>query len=53
LYYNHDERRWCIDDDDGRGMYLANPAGSLLLPPTVGWITLTGRRDGAPTMSFV
>jgi len=41
LYYNHESRLWCLDDDDGRGVYLAHPEGSLLLPPTVGWITLT------------
>ncbi|KAL3810732.1 hypothetical protein ACHAXA_003342 [Cyclostephanos tholiformis] len=53
LYYNGNEGHWCIDDMHGAGMYLASPVGSLLLPPTVGWVSLTGRRIGAPRMSFV
>ena len=37
----------------GAGMYLAYPDGSLLLPPTTGWVSLTGSRSGAPEMCFI
>jgi len=53
VWYNADEGRWYVDDPRGAGMYLADPEGSLLLPPTAGWVSLTGRRAGAPRMSFV
>jgi hypothetical protein len=53
VWYNRDESHWYVDDPHGAGMYLANPEGSLLLPPTAGWVSLTGRRAGAPRMSFV
>ena len=53
VWYNADEGRWYADDPRGAGMYLADPEGSLLLPPTAGWVSLTGRRAGAPRMSFV
>ena len=53
LWFNRDEGRWYVDDPHGGGVYLASPEGSLLLPPTAGWVSLTGRRVGAPRMSFV
>lgn len=53
VYFNCNDARWYVDNAYGAGMYLANPAGSLLLPPTHGWASLTGRRVGAPKISFV
>ena len=53
MYFNCNDSHWWIDDSTGAGMYLAVPDGSLLLPPTHGWISLTGRRVGAPVMSFI
>mmetsp|Transcript_26214 Transcript_26214/g.39493 ORF Transcript_26214/g.39493 Transcript_26214/m.39493 type:complete len:174 (-) Transcript_26214:83-604(-) len=52
IYFNCNDSHWWIDSEQGSGMYLAAPNGSLLLPPTDGWMTLTGERAGAPTMSF-
>lgn len=52
IYFNCNDAHWWIDSEDGSGMYLAAPNGSLLLPPTDGWMTLTGERVGAPRMSF-
>lgn len=43
-----------MDDGDGNPMFLAEPDGSLLLPPLEGWVHLTGRRGGVvPKMKFV
>lgn len=53
VYFNCNESHWYVDDSHGAGMYLAPPEGSLLLPPTNGWVSLRGRRAGAPRMSFV
>jgi len=53
LYYRRGEGCWYVDDRTGAGLYRAPPADSLLLPPTGGWTALTGRRRGAPTMTFV
>ncbi|KAL9180614.1 hypothetical protein ACHAXT_011067 [Thalassiosira profunda] len=53
IFFNCNDSRWYVDNAYGAGMYLANPDGSLLLPPTNGWVSLTGRRAGAPKMSFV
>ena len=52
IYFNCNDAHWWIDSEDGSGMYLAAPNGSLLLPPTDGWMTLQGERVGAPKMSF-
>mmetsp|Transcript_14779 Transcript_14779/g.22809 ORF Transcript_14779/g.22809 Transcript_14779/m.22809 type:complete len:174 (-) Transcript_14779:30-551(-) len=52
IYFNCNDAHWWIDSEQGSGMYLAAPNGSLLLPPTDGWMTLTGERAGAPEMSF-
>lgn len=52
IYFNCNDSHWWIDSEDGSGMYLAAPNGSLLLPPTDGWMTLQGERVGAPKMSF-
>mmetsp|Transcript_28298 Transcript_28298/g.51577 ORF Transcript_28298/g.51577 Transcript_28298/m.51577 type:complete len:188 (-) Transcript_28298:150-713(-) len=53
LYFNCNDVHWYVDNPSGAGMYLAVPDGSLLLPPTAGWVSLTGRRAGAPKISFV
>ena len=53
IYFNCNDAHWYVDNASGAGMYLAVPDGSLLLPPTNGWVSLTGRRVGAPKMSFV
>ena len=52
MYFNCNDSHWWIDDASGYGLFLAVPDGSLLLPPTKGWVSLTGRRAGAPTASF-
>jgi len=52
IYFNCNDGHWWIDSEAGCGMYLAVPDGSLLLPPSDGWMTLTGERAGAPKMSF-
>lgn len=52
IYLNCQEGNWWIDDSTGSGMYLAAPRESLLLPPTSGWTTLTGRRMGVPKIAF-
>lgn len=53
IYFNCNDAYWYVDNASGAGLYLARPVGSLLLPPTSGWTHLTGRRIGAPKMSFV
>ena len=52
IYFNCHDRNWYLDNSSGAGMYIAAPE-SLLLPPTSGWVTLTGRRNGAPKISFL
>mmetsp|Transcript_7399 Transcript_7399/g.12287 ORF Transcript_7399/g.12287 Transcript_7399/m.12287 type:complete len:173 (-) Transcript_7399:18-536(-) len=52
IYFNCNDAHWWIDSEQGSGMYLAPHNGCLLLPPTDGWMTLTGERAGAPKMSF-
>ncbi|KAL7536789.1 hypothetical protein ACHAXR_011393 [Thalassiosira sp. AJA248-18] len=53
IYFNCNDAHWYVDNSSGAGMYLAVPDGSLLLPPTNGWVSLTGRRVGAPRMNFL
>ncbi|KAL7454916.1 hypothetical protein ACHAWC_006508 [Mediolabrus comicus] len=53
IYFNCNDSHWWIDSEQGAGLYLAAPNGSLLLPPTGGWMALTGERAGAPKMNFV
>jgi hypothetical protein len=53
VYLNCNEACWYVDDASGAGMYRASPDGSLLLPPTEGWVTLQGQRVGAPKISFI
>ncbi|KAL3804070.1 hypothetical protein HJC23_006461 [Cyclotella cryptica] len=53
MYFNCHDSRWWIDDSSGSPMYLAVPDESLLLPPINGWVTLTGRKAGAPRMNFI
>lgn len=53
VYFNCVDGKWWIDDEDGCPLYLACPEGSLLLPPTVGWVHLTGRRGGVPRMRYL
>mmetsp|Transcript_24797 Transcript_24797/g.59818 ORF Transcript_24797/g.59818 Transcript_24797/m.59818 type:complete len:187 (-) Transcript_24797:105-665(-) len=53
IYFNCNDAHWYVDNPSGAGLYLAVPDGSLLLPPTNGWVSLTGRRVGAPKMSFI
>ncbi|KAL7518409.1 hypothetical protein ACHAWX_003238 [Stephanocyclus meneghinianus] len=53
VYFNCHDSRWWIDDSSGSPMYLAVPDESLLLPPTNGWVTLTGMKAGAPRMNFI
>ena len=53
IYYNTNECYWCIDDTFGYGIYIAKPTDSLLLPPLVGWVSLTGKRLDVSRMMFV
>ena len=53
IYFNCNDAHWYVDNSFGAGMYLAVPDDSLLLPPTSGWVFLTGRRAGAPKMSYL
>jgi len=53
VYFNCNDGHWYVDNPSGAGMYLAVPDGSLLLPPTNGWVSLRGNRAGAPKMSFL
>ena len=52
IYFNCNDAHWWMDSEQGAGMYLAPHNGGLLLPPTDGWMTLTGERAGAPRISF-
>jgi hypothetical protein len=51
IYFNCNDRNWYVDNAFGAALYVCTPE-SLLLPPTNGWVSLTGRRVGAPKMSF-
>jgi hypothetical protein len=53
IYFNCHDSKWWMDDSLGSPRFLAVPDGSLLLPPTAGWVTLTGRRAGVPRMSYL
>lgn len=52
IYFNCNDANWWIDSEQGSGMYLAAHNGSLFLPPTDGWMNLTGERAGVPKMTF-
>jgi hypothetical protein len=53
IYFNCHDSKWWVDDSSGSPLFLAVPDGSLILPPTEGWVTLTGRKTGVPRMSFL
>ena len=52
IYYNAYESKWFLENSSGAGLYLASPDDSLLLPPTRGWVSVQGKREGAPRISF-
>jgi hypothetical protein len=53
IYFSCLDSMWWIDNSSGSPMFLAVTDGNLLLPPTNGWVTLTGRKTGVPRMSFL
>ena len=53
IYYNAYESKWFLENSSGAGLYLAPPDDSLLLPPTRGWVSVQGQREGAPRISFI
>ncbi|KAL3782459.1 hypothetical protein ACHAWO_013944 [Cyclotella atomus] len=53
IYLNCQDGRWWMDRWDGNPLFLADPEGSLLLPPMEGWVGLTGGRSGVPRVGYL